>query len=233
MAILINNYNHHTITEDGVVTNTKTGNVKSHWLIKAGYLCVDIQEEGIAKKHYVHRLLAEHFIPNPDNKKTVNHKDGVKSNNNLSNLEWATYSENSKHAYDNNLKYCTTKKISNEALEDILVKFLEGQNLTTLVESYPFKLPTLSTYLSKYAESTNRLELFEKEKARQKVLRNKNANHVTYKVQMIDKSSLEILKIFNSLSEACNFLGKTTSGPISNVLNGRQLSAYGYFWKRV
>lgn len=46
----------------------------------------------------VHRLLAEHFIPNPEKKQTVNHKDGKKNNNSLDNLEWATYSENNQHA---------------------------------------------------------------------------------------------------------------------------------------
>lgn len=63
------------------------------------------------KQYKVHHLMAEVFIPNPLNKKTVNHIDGNTQNNELSNLEWATHSENAQHAYTHS-KAGRTKKPS-------------------------------------------------------------------------------------------------------------------------
>lgn len=62
-----------------------------------GYLYIQIGK-GVENRRYIHRLVAELFIPNPDNLPQVNHKDGDKSNNHVENLEWVTAMENSIHA---------------------------------------------------------------------------------------------------------------------------------------
>lgn len=69
----------------------------------SGYRRVSFCEEGIVTRYLVHRLVATAFIPNPENKPCVNHKDGDRSNNHVWNLEWATHSENSQHAIDTGL----------------------------------------------------------------------------------------------------------------------------------
>jgi hypothetical protein len=68
-----------------------------------GYLYCELWNNNNHKRHAVHRLVAAAFIPNPDGKPEINHKDGVKTNNCVENLEWCTYSENNLHAFKNGL----------------------------------------------------------------------------------------------------------------------------------
>ena len=65
-----------------------------------GSLRVDLYRDGKRKHHKVHRLVAEAFIPNTDNKPQVMHKDGNKQNNSFTNLEWVTNDENAAHSYE-------------------------------------------------------------------------------------------------------------------------------------
>lgn len=59
---------------------------------------------GKNKKVKIHRLIALHYLPNPNNHPCINHIDGNKKNNSIKNLEWCTHSHNNKHAYDIGLK---------------------------------------------------------------------------------------------------------------------------------
>jgi hypothetical protein len=68
-----------------------------------GYLRLKLVNNSGKKNKKIHRLVAEAFIPNPEEKKCINHIDGDKSNNCVKNLEWVTYGENMKHAYENGL----------------------------------------------------------------------------------------------------------------------------------
>lgn len=69
--------------------------------LASGYLRVSLSFKGATKQVQIHRAVAQAFIENRDGKPEVNHKDGDKTNNNVSNLEWVTRSENVKHSYDN------------------------------------------------------------------------------------------------------------------------------------
>lgn len=69
------------------------GHIMKPWL-KRGYLKVGLVKDGVQHNHFIHRLVAETFIPNPLNKPQVNHIDEVKTNCSVENLEWVTNKEN-------------------------------------------------------------------------------------------------------------------------------------------
>lgn len=71
---------------------------------KKGYSVVYLSKDGKQKVGKIHRLVAQMFIPNPNNLPQVNHKDGCKSNNHVDNLEWCTNSYNQKHAWASGLQ---------------------------------------------------------------------------------------------------------------------------------
>lgn len=81
--------------------------IKSLRIDKRGYLTVWLCKDSIQKNYKAHRLVALAFIPNPENKATVNHIDGNKQNNCVENLEWATHSENINHANRTGLRTVT------------------------------------------------------------------------------------------------------------------------------
>ena len=86
------------IFPNGTIINSQTG-----WELKGninsyGYRVVSLTKDGVRKDHKVHRLLAKAFIPNPNNYRCINHIDGNKLNNSLSNLEWCTHGQNTAHA---------------------------------------------------------------------------------------------------------------------------------------
>jgi hypothetical protein len=81
----------------------KSKKLKTH-INSAGYYTTDFQVNKIKETVTIHRLIAEAFIPNPENKPTVNHRNGIKLDISIENLEWSTYGENNKHAVDNNLR---------------------------------------------------------------------------------------------------------------------------------
>jgi hypothetical protein len=84
----------YTISKTGVVYNTKYKRQLKGRIIKSGYCVTDIVIDGKKKSKYIHRLIAEAFLENPNNYPDVHHKDNNKSNNNICNLEWTTRSKN-------------------------------------------------------------------------------------------------------------------------------------------
>lgn len=117
----------------------RNNHIKTPILGKRGYYSVDLYSNGKRIKRRISRLVATAFIPNPDNLPDVNHKDGNKLNNNVSNLEWVTKSENMKHEFKNGLAKpsygMTGKKNPNAGRKGKPFKIIEtGEIYSTLRE---------------------------------------------------------------------------------------------------
>lgn len=90
------------------------------YLSKVGYYVYDLRIPGKRKMSYKHRLIAYHFIDNPNNYKCVNHINGVKTDNRIENLEWCTYSQNLIHAIDNGLNK-SVRKLNEKKVKEIKI----------------------------------------------------------------------------------------------------------------
>ena len=99
MYAVINNYPDYIVTSDGEIYSNKyktPRRLKTH-INRGGYERVGLCKNGKQKLFLVHDIIADAFIPNPDNKPYVNHKDENKLNNSVGNLEWCTTSENNNY----------------------------------------------------------------------------------------------------------------------------------------
>lgn len=108
----IKGFDNYLVSNYGNVYSYHKNNIMRPGIDSNGYLFVTLVRAHKDHKHCsIHRLVAESFIPNPENKETVNHRDGDKKNNHFMNLEWATYSENERHAWSVGLKQTSSKRL--------------------------------------------------------------------------------------------------------------------------
>jgi len=99
-------YSNYLIYPDGKVSSKRfPDRYLKQGTRRGGYKYVTLCKDEKPKKYLVHRLVAEHYIPNPENKPLINHKNGIKTDNRIENLEWCTSSENNRHAHQMGLNY--------------------------------------------------------------------------------------------------------------------------------
>lgn len=197
-----------------------------------GYLYVNLSKNGDDKLYTVHRLVAEAFIPNPDNLPCINHKDEDKSNNRVSNLEWCTIK------YNNN--YGTARKRSSIKMMRAVLKFdldgniikrydslsiaakeenIEKGNIANVCVGRNGKL-TLNNYIFMYEED---------------YMKNGFVGYKNPRAKQVNQYDLDgnFIRTFDSVALAYESTGnKTVNGAanITAVCKGRQKSAYGYKW---
>ena len=92
------------VSNEGRVKNAKSGRILKEMITHRGYVKVHLFRTDDEKNIFLHRIVADEFIPNPQRKPQVNHIDGNKLNNNADNLEWCTGHENVRHSWENGLR---------------------------------------------------------------------------------------------------------------------------------
>lgn len=132
----------------------KKQQLKNQTTNRYGYKTSKLCKEGHCRRLTIHRLVAKAFLPNPENRRQVNHIDGDKTNNRLDNLEWASHSENIRHAYATGLmntdhlvgENSVNAKLTWEKVREIRKQLSEGARVKDLAQQYGVSSGTI-TYI--------------------------------------------------------------------------------------
>lgn len=160
MKKYIKDYENYEIFDDGTVVNLDTNKVLAGSIGENGYKYYRLSKNGNKKMFYAHRLVAEAFLENDNNLPVVNHIDGNKHNNNLSNLRLITLSENVKEAYysqkiNSNIKPINQYDLKNNLIATFPSSREAGRQLnldsSSIIKCCKGKLKTTGGFIFHYA----------------------------------------------------------------------------------
>lgn len=223
---VITDYEDYSITRDGVVMNNKTNQILKQKIDRYGYPAISLYIKGVKKYFTIHRLVAISWIPNPHGYPQVNHLDGVKTNNDVSNLVWCNAKENITHSYltglNRNTNFVNLENIKTGEIRSFksvkeLSRFLNiySSVLTPLIK-YSKENPVLGTY---------RITLLDIENA----LVTANALNFGNKIYVYDLVN-NTVAVYNSIVLASYFTGIRS---LSNVnFDKNNYSICGYVFSR-
>lgn len=215
------------ITEDGKCYNEKTGKyLKGQENYKNHYFSYNLtMPDGKKKRCYAHRLVAQAYIPNPENKEQVNHIDGNVLNNNVENLEWCNAKENQQHALEHELRsfnhiYCFNKDKQCVAEYKNVVEAAKAVGLSTsiIMQEVNKEIKTLSGgfYWSK-----------EKELKQTKDYQNLGKAKIVYQYDLNGK----FINSYSSGGEAARSIGAYSGSHITECCRGKIKSYKGFIWR--
>ena len=143
----------YSISNLGGLYSHPKNNKKGLWVRQCNkvypYIRIGLSRKGSSTWYYMHRLVAKAFIPNPDNKPSVNHKDGDKTNCRVDNLEWTTNYQNIQHCADTGLN--PRMKLTIDDKYDLCDSFISGlMTYKQLAHKYNTAESNIRRYVKNY-----------------------------------------------------------------------------------
>lgn len=217
------------ISDNGRIRNINHLHYKNKGLLKPritknGYVQACLRHNGKEFYCYIHRLVAQAFISNPENKPEVNHKDGIKTNNHYRNLEWNTGKENMKHCFENNLcstsKSCSVYTLDGEYIGTYysIEEVCRQLNITGWGDIVDKQGKHSHGYQFRVDGDTIPIDNIEED-----------CKYYTCGLVQLTMEG-EFIEYFPKMTMAYDKLGKVDNGIISQVCKGKRNSYMGYKW---
>lgn len=221
----------YSVSDDGQVRNDSR-NTLLRQNDEQGYKTVGLHINKKSKKYRVHRLVAMVWIDNPDHKPYVNHIDGNRANNTVTNLEWVTPAENTQHAVAAGLMISTRKRAVKQYDKNgnFIAEYASIAQAAEMTNSDAAKITiccqgeriTTNGFQWRYSEDIQDVKVV-----------NPNPQRAV-QVAQIDPNTNEVIAIYPTLNAAARAVNGTQSA-ITHVIKGdKQTKTHkGYIWKRV
>ena len=192
------------VSNFGNVRNINTGRILKQNRDGSGYYCVDLRKKNVRTIKKIHRLVAEAFIPNPNNKKCVDHINNDRHNNNIENLRWVSYSENNmnKSMHQNNTSgivgvlYCKKSK-KWKAQITINKKQYNLGYFNTKEEAVEARLKKSTELFGEYQNQNEKnliIELNIKNKSKRNIILKVNIENEDDEIEKLEKELKDLLK---------------------------------------
>lgn len=225
----ITNY---SVSDIGEVKNDLNGRFLKQ-ATQQGYKHVTLSLNKKSRRFRVHRLVAQFFIPNPDNKPYVNHLDGNRSNNNVSNLEWVTPSENTRHAVETGLMLPTRER---KVIQyDMDGKFIKEYKSISAAARETNSLPEKIIGCCRMERKThNNFQWRYEEDRADSIQRVEIRKTAPKKVAQIDPETNKIVAIYDSYCQAAKAVNGTQSAITHVIKRDKGTKTHkGYKWELV